>query len=289
MIFKSKEIRTVLFVALAMLSISVNGQDLLAKQAPIDKKMRAIDSVSLHRLIGDELLGNPASELYPTWSKQTVHNYNVQLPVEHVIDLKRFCMPTTSRKITSKYGYRRSFRRFHYGIDVKVYVGDTIYAAFDGKVRLVKYERSGYGKYVVIRHPNGLETVYAHMSKQLVAEDQIVRVGTPIGLGGNTGRSYGSHLHFETRFLGRAINPAEMFDFEAQDIVSDTYTFRSGNGKTVASGSSQKNGSGVHRVKSGESLSSIAAKRGTTIDRLCKLNGITRKTVLRPGQILRYS
>ena len=129
-----------------------------------------------------------------------------------------------------------------------------------------------------------METVYAHLSKQLVAEDQIVKAGQPIGLGGNTGRSYGSHLHFETRFLGRAINPAEMFDFEAQDIVRDYYVFRSSKNKSVA-----KSGGGVHRVKSGESLSSIAAKRGTTIDRLCKLNGITRKTILRPGQILRYS
>lgn len=282
--FLKFNLKSVLVATLAVFSVSVQGQDLLARQAPIDKKMRAIDSVSLQRLIGNELLDNPAGDLYQEWSNQHVHHYNVKLPEEYKIDLRNFCMPTPSRKITSKYGWRRSFGRFHYGIDVKVYTGDTIFAAFDGKIRVVRYERSGYGKYVIIRHPNGLETVYAHLSKQLVTEDQIVKAGLPIGLGGNTGRSSGSHLHFETRFLGRAINPAEMFDFEAQDIVRDYYVFRSSKNKSVA-----KSGGGVHRVKSGESLSSIAAKRGTTIDRLCKLNGITRKTILRPGQILRYS
>lgn len=114
----------------------------------------------------------------------------------------------------------------HNGLDLKVNIGDTIVSAFDGKVRIVKYERRGYGKYVVIRHDNGLETIYGHLSKQLVEENQLVKAGEPIGLGGNTGRSTGSHLHFETRFLGIAINPIYMFDFPKQDIVADTYTFR---------------------------------------------------------------
>ena len=118
----------------------------------------------------------------------------------------------------------------HNGLDLKVNIGDTIVAAFDGKVRIVKYERRGYGKYVVIRHDNGLETVYGHLSKQLVEENQLVKAGEVIGLGGNTGRSTGSHLHFETRFLGIAINPIYMFDFPKQDIVADTYTFRKAKG-----------------------------------------------------------
>ena len=93
----------------------------------------------------------------------------------------------------------------HNGLDIKVYIGDTIRAAFSGKVRMVKYERRGYGKYVVIRHENGLETVYGHLSKQIVDENQYVEAGEPIGLGGNTGRSTGSHLHFETRFWDRPL------------------------------------------------------------------------------------
>ncbi len=206
-------------------------------------------------------------------------------------------MPTPSTRITSNYGYRASFRRQHKGLDIKVYIGDTIRSAFSGKVRIVDYERKGYGKYVVIRHPNGLETIYGHLSKHLVKENQIVHAGEPIGLGGNTGRSTGSHLHFETRFLGQAINPAEMFDFVAQDVTGDYYIFRSGKSKAaeVAKSSTTrpkptaKPRTKVHRVKSGESLSVIAKKCGTTISNLCKLNGITRKTILRPGQILKYS
>ena len=114
----------------------------------------------------------------------------------------------------------------HKGLDIKVYIGDTIRAAFDGKVRIVRYEANGYGNYVVIRHNNGLETIYGHMSKHLVAENEHVRAGDPIGLGGNTGRSTGSHLHFETRLCGVALNPALMFDFRNQDVTGDTYLFR---------------------------------------------------------------
>ncbi len=185
-------------------------------------------------------------------------------------------------------------------MDIKVYIGDTIRSAFSGKVRIVDYERKGYGKYVVIRHPNGLETVYGHLSKHLVGENQVVKAGEPIGLGGNTGRSTGSHLHFETRFLGQAINPAEMFDFVAQDVTGDYYTFRSNKskhnaeaGRNVANArpkpTARPSSAKVHRVKSGENLSVIASKCKTTVDKLCKLNGISRTTVLRPGQIIKYS
>lgn len=285
-------------MALALFSLPVAGQDLLARQAPLDKKMRAVDSVALQRLVGDEQLENPAFGLYPDWNNQYAHRYDVELPEEYKIDLRHFCMPTPSTRITSNYGYRASFRRQHKGLDIKVYIGDTIRAAFSGKVRIVDYERKGYGKYVVIRHPNGLETIYGHLSKHLVKENQIVHAGEPIGLGGNTGRSTGSHLHFETRFLGVAINPAEMFDFVAQDVTGDYYIFRSNKSKTTEVAKSTtttrekptaRPRTKVHRVKSGESLSVIAKKCGTTISNLCKLNGITRKTILRPGQILKYS
>ena len=127
--------------------------------------------------------------------------------------------------VTSPYGYRRRFRRMHKGIDLKANTGDTVRAAFDGKVRITKYERKGYGYYVVIRHTNDLETVYGHLSKFLVEPDTYVRAGDPIALAGNTGRSTGSHLHFETRYMGYAINPAAIFDFANQTTHTDTYTF----------------------------------------------------------------
>ena len=318
-------------LTIALLFASANGmtfaQDQLASIAPIDRKMRAADSTSLIRLTDQESLYDlefPAAALYPTWNNEYVRGYNVTLPSEYKIDLRQFHMPCDSRKVTSHYGYRRSFRRLHYGTDIKVFVGDTIRAAFSGKIRVVQFERKGYGNYVIIRHPNGLETVYAHMSKHLVKPDQIVRRGEPIGLGGNTGRSTGSHLHFETRFLGQFIDPEKLFDFEAQDVKGDFYLYCSNGRSTMLASNDIVGGeeemdeetaqalmekeaeseayqhkriqemkakprTSVHKVKSGDTLSSIAHKYGTTVDRLCRLNNIKSTSILRLGQIIRYS
>ena len=304
------------------------AQDRLASVAPIDHKMRAVDSIALMRLGTRETLTelqNPAAALYPNWDNEYTRTYNASLPAEYRIDLRQFHMPCDSRMVTSHYGYRRSFRRQHYGTDIKVFVGDTIRAAFSGKVRVVSFERAGYGNYIVIRHPNGLETVYGHMSRHLVRANQIVKAGQAIGLGGNTGRSTGSHLHFETRLLGQFIDPERLFDFEAQDVKGDFYIFRSnGRGTMLAATDNVVGGEEEmdeetanaliakeaesqafqqekiqkmrskprarnHKVRSGETLSSIARKRGTSIDQLCRLNHIKRTTVLRPGQILKYN
>ncbi len=311
-------------VALAVASLPVFGQDKLASIAPVDHKMRAIDSVAIIQLKEtEEMFEFPAQALYPEWNNEYTKQYGVALPSEYKIDLRQFCMPTESRRVTSHYGYRRSFRRNHYGTDIKVYVGDTIRAAFSGKVRLVKYERKGYGKYIMLRHPNGLETVYGHLSKQLVKEDQIVKAGEPIGLGGNTGRSTGSHLHFETRFLGRFIDPEKLFDFEAADVLGDYYVYKANGRGTLLASTNMSGGEAelteaeaaaqqakeaeseafqqekiakqkaaprtrIHKVRKGESLYLIAKKRGTTVEKLCKLNNISKRTTLRPGQILKF-
>ena len=283
-----------MIAAAAMISLNSFSQDLIARQAPIDKKLKSVDSLALQRQIRAEQSEYPALSLYPNWSNQYVHAYGkeVIIPESYTIDLTGFHMPTPSTRITSHFGPR--WRRMHNGLDLKVNIGDTIVAAFDGKVRIVRYERRGYGKYVVIRHDNGLETIYGHLSKQLVEENQLVKAGEVIGLGGNTGRSTGSHLHFETRFLGIAINPALMFDFPKQDIVADTYTFKKTKGYQRAAGShdTQLASDGTiryHKVKSGDTLSRIAKLRGVSISTLCKLNRITTKTILRPGQVLRCS
>ena len=289
-----KCIKVVAVAVFALVSLNVSGQDLLARQAPIDKKLKAIDSVALIRQIKKEMAAYPAFGLYPEWNNTRVHAFGnaVVVPDTFRIDMTGFAMPTTNTKITSKFGPRR--RRMHNGIDVKVYIGDTIRAAFSGKVRMVKYERRGYGKYVVIRHESGLETIYGHLSKQMVSEDQYVEAGEVIGLGGNTGRSTGSHLHFETRFLGQAINPALLFDFEKQDIVTDTYLFKKGNNRYRRSSSkagvvASNGGAQYYKVRKGDSLSRISQKTGVSIDRLCKLNGITRRTTLRINQVLKCS
>lgn len=260
------------------------GQDLLAEQPPLDTQMAKIDSVVLDRLIRAEAYEYPAQDLYPEWSNEYAHKYtNVVMPDSLVIDLIGFCMPTENTKVNDIFGYRPRRRRMHYGLDVKVERGDTIRSAFDGKVRYVSYQRRGYGHYVVIRHPNGLETLYAHLTKSLVAENEVVKAGDPIGLGGNTGRSTGTHLHFETRLLGKALNPALMFDFPNQDVTGDTYVYLKPKKKVYDPSDPDT----YYKVRKGDSLGRIASRQGTTVKNLCKLNGITTKTVLRPGQILR--
>lgn len=311
---KFRKLKTIAILAFMSISaIPTMGQDILARQAPIDKKMKAVDSVALNRLIQAEQMETPAADLYEDWNNIYAHRAT-ELPDTFSIDLRGFCMPTTNRVVTSNFGPR--WGRQHKGIDVKVYIGDTIRAAFDGKVRMVCYEAKGYGKYVVIRHGNGLETIYGHMSKQLVAENQIVKAGEPIGLGGNTGRSTGSHLHFETRLCGVALNPALMFDFRNQDVIGDNYMFyrnRYESESVVANRLRGVGGGGIgdneedielaiaapeatyakdvkfHKVAAGETLSSIAKKRGTTVDALCKLNRIGKRIRLMPGQILKYN
>lgn len=293
---------------MALATVPAAAQDLLARQAPVDKKLKAVDTLALRNLVQREQAGSPSAQLYKEWNNKYAHRAT-ELPDSFNINLRRFCMPTTSRIITSNFG--RRWGRMHKGLDVKVYIGDTIRAAFDGKVRIVRYEAGGYGNYVVIRHHNGLETIYGHMSKNLVAEDETVRAGDPIGLGGNTGRSTGSHLHFETRLCGVALNPALLFDFKNQDVTADNYMFRRntydreslaatrlrGKNDDVASATNKEPAVGdnveegevrYHKVARGETLYSIAQKRGTTVDKICRLNHISKKQRVRPGQILRY-
>ena len=296
----------------AFVATPVAAQDLLAKQAPVDRKMKAVDSMVLKRIIEQEEKYNPSADLYEDWNNVYAHR-ETTLPDSFRIDLRGFHMPTDSRVVTSNFGSR--WGRQHKGLDIKVYIGDTIRAAFSGKIRIVKYEPKGYGKYVVIRHHNGLETIYGHMSKHLVVENQEVKAGEPIGLGGNTGRSTGSHLHFETRLCGVALNPALMFDFRNQDVVGDFYNFNRKHYAAESAQATRLRGAGgsvttsdddldlavstpartitptvhFHKVKKGDTLQAIARKCHTTVDKLCKLNHIGKNIRLRPGQILKYN
>ena len=309
---------------LTLISTSASAQDLLARQAPVDRRMRSLDTLALRSAMEREEARTPASQLYDDWNNTYAHRAT-ELPDSFRINLKHFCMPCKSRVVTSNFGAR--WGRAHKGLDIKVYIGDTIRAAWAGKVRIVKYEGAGYGKYVVIRHNNGLETIYGHMSAWLVEENQTVKAGQAIGLGGNTGRSTGSHLHFETRLCGVALNPAIFFDFRNQDVVADYYMFRKATyereaiaanelrgkvgdggynasdvrGETMPGGNavaahnalpaSQMKNTAIryHKVVAGETLYGIAKRRGLTVDELCKLNHLSKDVKVRPGQLLRYS
>ena len=292
--------------------------ELIAKQQNIGEQIKVEGTQQfLDQLFKEE--EEPEMDIYTEgWDSQLVNPFkSSDVPQSQVIDVSKFHMPHAGY-VTSPYGYRRRFRRQHKGIDLKVHIGDTIKAAFDGKVRLTKFERRGYGYYVILRHANGLETVYGHLSKFLVEPDQYVKAGEPIALGGNTGRSTGPHLHFEPRFMGYPINPSAIFDFANQTVHTDTYTFDKDsyqlarNYDPAANSEYQKkylaeyaeymkshpeaarvaakaaaSGSQYYTIKSGDTLGRIASRQGTTINKLCQLNGITTKTTLRIGRKIR--
>ncbi len=190
-------------------------------------------------------------------------------------------MPLTQSEINSHFGMRSS--RWHYGTDLDLEIGDPVMACFDGIVRIVQYNSGGYGYYVVIRHYNGFETLYAHLSRQDVKVGQIVKSGEVIGLGGNTGRSSGPHLHFEVRYAGNAINSTYMYDFPNHrlrtgnfSLLPEHYAYAKEARKVY-----------YHTVKSGETLSTISRKYGVSVSRICSLNGISTRTVIRVGRRLR--
>lgn len=195
-------------------------------------------------------------------------------------------------KLISKYGQRGS--RFHAGMDIKLETGDTVVSAFDGKVRIARV-MSGYGKMVVIRHHNGLETVYSHLSKILVNINQEVKAGEPVGLGGRTGRASTTHLHFETRFRGEHFNPGKIIDFENYTLRVDTLLISKEfwslgrSASSLANDGTASSGSKYHTIRSGDTLSKIARRYGTTVNQLCRINGIKPTKVLRIGSRIRVA
>lgn len=206
-----------------------------------------------------------------------------------VLDLSKFTWPTPwTARPTSHFGQRR--RRFHYGLDLAQPTGEPIYAAFDGVVRISKLNRS-YGNLVIIHHANGLETYYAHMSKRHVHAGDFVKSGDIIGLCGNTGRSYGSHLHFEIRYMGNAMNPETVIDCSTHDLVSKRLELTSASfrKKGSSSGGTGVATGGWYRVRQGDTLEKIARRNGTTVKRLCQLNGISENKIIHPGDRLKVS
>lgn len=197
-----------------------------------------------------------------------------------------------SGKVISKYGRRGS--RHHSGTDIKLQKGDSVWCAFDGKVRIAK-RMNGYGNMVLVRHNNGLETIYAHLSSISVTTDEVVRAGSLIGLGGRTGRATTDHLHFETRLFGQAFDSSVYIDFEAGRLKVDKLFYNEGRVTTSKQELSATNmhrsqdlnqeaGQGVtHTIKQGDTLWNIAKRYGTTVARICSDNNILKSQVLKIG------
>jgi hypothetical protein len=210
-------------------SYSKMHSNLLAKQNKVKDQIRVQEAQKYAADLYEEC--EPEPDIYTEgWDSDLVNCYkDANVPNSKVLDVRHYVMPIKGNYVTSHYGYRPKFGRTHKGIDLRAAIGDTVYSAFSGRVRLTRFERGGYGFYVIVRHENGLETVYGHLSRFLVKPDQYVKAGQPIALSGNTGRSTGPHLHFETRFMGYAINPEAIFDFGNRCTHTDSYTFSKAN------------------------------------------------------------
>ena len=257
------------------LVVHTNNADIVYKIAP-------------RYMLGDTTLMNhhPADSIYRfIWTDERVNPYGTMfdsLKGDIHIPMAGFRLPAPGY-VTSQFGWRRY--RMHKGTDIKVQVGDSIRAAWGGQVRIVGWDPRGYGYFVVMRHDNGLETVYGHLSRPLVDEYEKVPAGYVIGLGGNTGRSTGSHLHLEIRYLGEAINPENLINFATGELRNkEEYVIGVNAMKKVRA---EQAAMKYHKVRSGDTLSGIARKYGTTVRKLCQLNKIKETKILQIGQKIR--
>ena len=257
------------------LVVHTNNGDVIYKLAP-------------QFMMGDTSLMNhhPADSIYHhIWTDERVNPYGNMfdsLQDDVHIPMAGFRLPHPGY-ITSKYGWRRY--RMHRGTDIKVQIGDSIRSAWNGQVRIVGWDPRGYGYYVVVRHDNGFETVYGHLSRPLVDEYEKVFAGDVLGLGGNTGRSTGSHLHFEIRYLGNALDPETCIDFTTGQLRNaNEYVIGI---KAIKAQRAAEAAMQWHKVKSGDTLSGIAKRYHTTVKRLCQLNKIKETSLLQIGQKIR--
>lgn len=263
-------------------------------------------------VVSNEVFSDHWTHDYPDPYHATLESLPNEIGIWVVDSLSQYKCPNQT-KVFSKFGYRH--RRRHQGADLPLQTGTPVYAAFDGKVRLANYYK-GYGNLIILRHENGLETFYAHLSKIMVNEDDWVNAGSIIGLGGSTGRSSGPHLHFETRYKGYAFDPEWLIDFNTGELRHRFFTLKkkylnaSSNyvpedeqeeidiieGDTQDKVEAEKKAeeerkaaaaAQYHTIKQGDTLGALARKYHTTVKKICQLNGISERTVLRIGKKLR--
>ena len=277
-----------------------------------------------YRYVKDPALHASDSVFTECWDTRAVNPYRQQpdaipdhFSIWIVDSLDTYCCPYQTA-VRSKFGYRHGRR--HQGVDLPYPKGTPVPAAFDGKVRISDYV-GGYGNLVVVRHANGLETFYGHLSERKVNSGDWVSAGDIIGLGGSTGRSTGPHLHFETRYKGAAFDPTWIIDFESgtlrhrllkvrswyfnpnqryvQDVDDEDEIFRTdeedrliaeekARAEAAARAKAEAAAMKYHTIRSGDTLSGLAKKYHTSVRRICQLNpGLTENTVLRVGRKVR--
>ena len=245
---------------------------------------QAFDGVLNDRL-SMEIKENPSLNFVKTWNNDVCYTSQLTNDLSKLKDTIWLCVQDTIGTefampvdgiVTSRYGYRSG--RNHNGTDIDLNTGDTVVAAWSGKIRYAKYNNAGFGNLVVIRHHNGLETFYAHLSKHLVVPNQDVKAGEPIGLGGNTGHSYGSHLHFEVRFYDAPMDPEQIIDFKGKTVRDENLMVHKGLFRPGAKASSRQTvaktkptatgSSKYYRIRSGDTLGAIASRNRTTVSKL---------------------
>ncbi len=302
--------KVVFILIISLLSASIKAQDIQAMAASSVKRVSASNSTlstptnipedtadvyeSLLNTQQDDLMeSHPADDIYnDIWSSASINPYKIpasKLPKTFTVDCSNFTMPLDMSKARISSNYGRRWSRFHHGIDIAIPSWNNIYAAFDGEVRIVKYQRRGYGHYIVIRHDNGLETVYAHLNEPLCKVNDKVKSGQIIGKSGNTGRSTGPHLHFEVRFIGNSFNPTKLINFRTQKVHAQRYTLRKGkeyNNLAAKKYKARKRRARYHKVRRGECLGKIAQRYRTSVKRIKRLNRM-RNSKIKIGQRLR--
>ena len=267
-----------------------------------DRTWEYIDDINFDGVLNErlysEVMEDTLMKFIQSWDHESCYTSNLANDPSNIKDTIWLCLESERQDafvmpfdghITSSFGWRRG--RNHNGTDIDLETGDTVRAAWGGKVRYSKFNESGFGNLVIIRHYNGLETFYAHLNEHLVVPNQVVVAGEPIGLGGNTGHSYGSHLHFEVRFFDIPMDPEKIIDFKNktvfdENLLVNSSLFRPGT-STSSSAVASSAGGKYYRIRSGDTLGAIAGRNRTTVSKLCQLNGIRPTTVLQVGRNLR--
>lgn len=230
----------------------------------------------------------PATNFYEDFDESTVFQITPdnEFPESQIITIENDSLGVYNHPkigpVNSKFGWRDG--RMHKGIDINLNKGDPVVSAFDGMVRIAQV-KGAYGNVVIIRHYNGLETVYAHLSKIKVKPGQVVLSGQLIGLGGNTGRSSGPHLHFEVRFKGQALNPASLISFTENKVYNDSIVIKKSRYGICAYPSDAT----IHTIERGDSWFEVAKRYGLSMKELCSLNGTDKRYYLKIGQKLRVN
>lgn len=271
-------------VNLARLRSIVSEEQDAMTWAPTNQLIRVSEQVQI------DSIWVTAFEYYSTWDSKKVDIYNLDIRnFQDSVQLRLYDprygmdwkMPLDKSVVTSQFGGR--WGRMHYGTDLDLDTGDPVYAGFDGIVRVRGYDRYGWGYYILVRHKNGLETLYGHLSKQIAEVGDEVRAGDILGKGGSTGRSTGSHLHYEMRYRGLAFDPEGVYDFEKGELFKQDILIS----KDLFAQIAKARAAAYHRVKRGETLGTIARRYGVSMSQITRLNGISTSSILRVGQNLR--